>query len=686
MAPVYEGEGETGDEDPSVFKNGYPDCECEGKDIVSCFDEPNILYRIIDPQEKTWAFYNDSTNYEVHVEFSFGKNSKLEALENTTIEQDDDGKFVTRTVVYPTETEMFVQGKVSGYTSKLRALPLSEDYHNFMRAITEKKIQEEQNAVNQITSSQNAEEVLASCVENNVMFIDPEFPPEQASIETGAKKPMKQLAWARPQMFLPEEMADQIRLFRIPPIPGKVDAGDLGDSWVMCSVAAVTEDKGRLVGMFRHPDGKEAAQREHAVGAYRVTFCKNGWWRTVLVDSYLPVSGGRPKYAKSMNDPAEIWPSILEKAYAKLHGSYARIITGDPLHALHDMTGFSTLRFDGLLAESGSKKRSEDELFQDLIRGIRAGYTVIVNTPGKDPKASDEKEDDLSQQYKSVGLLTGHAYTILDAKDFPDHDISVVKIRNAWGHGIEWNGDWGDNDERWSQYPDIAEECNFQKADDGTFWMTWEEVQKYFTGGGICFSHTPAYDYRINSAFNDAIPSCVLEVEVNSPTWITFVISQEDRLSREQGYEYQPVMLSIAEPEGSDFKVVMNSTVSGVRPSPDKWTFLKGRDISLIQKFEAGKYLVVPRILASDNMPEQVPYVLGVIANREIGAGEVDIKLQFFGCFLRSVHEPPEVQRRTYVCGRCSVPEAPARCRLPGHASRQPLRVSYNTEVLRCFC
>ncbi|CAD2215194.1 Domain of unknown function (DUF1935), putative [Angomonas deanei] len=123
MAPVYEGEGETGDEDPSVFKNGYPDCECEGKDIMSCFDEPNVLYRIIDPQEKTWAFYNDSTNYEVHVEFSFGKNSKLEALENTTIEQDDDGKFVTRTVVYPTETEMFVQGKVSGYTSKLRALP-----------------------------------------------------------------------------------------------------------------------------------------------------------------------------------------------------------------------------------------------------------------------------------------------------------------------------------------------------------------------------------------------------------------------------------------------------------------------------------------------------------------------------------------------------------------------------------
>ncbi|EPY22712.1 calpain-like cysteine peptidase [Strigomonas culicis] len=477
MVPVYEDEDEEGNEEESVFKNGTPDFK---GDTMSCFDEPNVLYRIVQriDKESTWAFYNDSTNYECHVEFTFGKNSTLEALENTTLEQNEKGEFVATVVVYPTETEMFVKGKVNGFTSKLRAAPLSDDYHRMMSSITQKTIHQEQDAIHQVSgTSRDAEEVLAYCLENNIMFVDPEFPPVQESIAAGAKKPMKPLAWARPQMYLPEEMASQVRLFRSIPSPGQVDAGDLGDSWVMCSVASMSEDPKRLFGMFRHPESKETAQREHAVGAYRVTFSKNGWWRSVLVDSYLPVSGGKPKFAKSINDPAEIWPCILEKAYAKLHGSYAKIITGDPLHALNDMTGFSTLRFDEALSESSTKRRDEDELFDDLLRGVAAGYTVIVNTPGKDPKASTGADADLAEQYKSVGLLTGHAYTILDAKDFPDHNIQIVKVRNAWGHGIEWSGDWGDDDARWEQYPEIAEECNFQKANDGTFWMSWEEVQ-----------------------------------------------------------------------------------------------------------------------------------------------------------------------------------------------------------------
>ncbi|CAD2215192.1 calpain-like cysteine peptidase [Angomonas deanei] len=325
-----------------------------------------------------------------------------------------------------------------------------------------------------------------------------------------------------------------------------------------------------------------------------------------------------------MNDPAEIWPCILQKAYAKLHGSYARIITGDPLHALHDMTGFSTLRFDDSFAEGSSK--SENEVFEDLLKAVKGGYTIIFSTPGKASKKGEE--DQLSEQYKSVGLMTGHAYTILDAKEFPDINTRIMKIRNAWGHGIEWNGDWGDNDEKWDQYPEVAQECNFQKADDGTFWMTWEDAKKYFNGGGICFSHTPAYDYRINSAFSDTIPSCVLEVDVSSPTWITFVISQEDKRVHqdEDDYEYQAVLINVAKPcDDEKWEIAVNSTVSGVRPSPDKWTFIQGRDVSLIQKFEAGKYLVVPRIIEASKSGV-TPYVFGMISNKEVGA---DLSVRF---------------------------------------------------------
>lgn len=118
------------------------------------------------------------------------------------------------------------------------------------------------------------------------------------------------------------------------------------------------------------------------MGAYRVTFNKNGWWRSVLVDSYLPISAGRPKYVKSVNDLAEIWPSILQKAFAKLHGSYAKICTGDPLHALQDITGFPTYRFDDL-TESMNRTKSDFPLFDDFITYLNSDYIIICSTPGK---------------------------------------------------------------------------------------------------------------------------------------------------------------------------------------------------------------------------------------------------------------------------------------------------------------
>ncbi|SYZ65552.1 cysteine_peptidase [Leishmania braziliensis MHOM/BR/75/M2904] len=614
MAPVYEGEGEEGSEDASVFKHGGPDCKGE---IMSCFDEPNLLYRIIDPKKKTWAFYNDSLHYEMHVQFTFGKYSKLQPLENTTMRQNEEGQYVMEVVVYPTETEMFAQGSVNGFTSKLCAVPLTDNYHNARRGITEEQVSNEMAAIQQATGSDNAEEVLQACIENGIPFVDPEFPPCQASLDAGAGKPFKPLAWARPEVCVPEEMASQVRLFRANVRSGCVDAGDLGDSWVMCSVASVSEDPARLMGMFRHPEGKAAAQREHAVGAYRVTFNKNGWWRSVLVDSYLPVSGGKLKYAKSATDPAEIWPAILEKAYAKLHGSYAKICSGDPLHALQDMTGFSVMRFDDSLAD-----KTSNQLFSDLVRGIAVGYTVICSTPGRGPQDNDQ---DLSEAYAQAGLVTGHAYTILEAKYIESKDLRMVRMRNAWGRGVVWSGGWSDDDTKWDENPDIAEECNFQKA-DGTFWMSWKDVQKYFNGGGVCFTHQPGYDYRMNCVFTDGVPSAVLEIEVQSPAWFTFVISQDDRRCQVNASEYKPVMISIAEPvEGDMYKVVMNSSANGARPTSDKWTFLQARDISLIHKLDVGKYIVVPRIMPLDDPIEPVPYVLGMICNKEVGNGDVSV-------------------------------------------------------------
>lgn len=66
-------------------------------------------------------------------------------------------------------------------------------------------------------------------------------------------------------------------------------------------------------------------------GIYTVRFNIEGAWKPVVVDDYLPCKkkngGGEPAFATS-NKPGELWVSILEKAYAKLHGCYEALEGG----------------------------------------------------------------------------------------------------------------------------------------------------------------------------------------------------------------------------------------------------------------------------------------------------------------------------------------------------------------------
>lgn len=672
MAPVYEDEdgaeaaakNADGDESAAAgqdnksgkgeYKNGKPRCTGE---VTSCFAEPNLLYRIISDEDKSWAFYNDTLTYEMHVRFIFGKHSKLEALGDTKLTKQDDGSWLAETIVDPTETQPFVRGRINGFTSKLHAVPLTEDYHKSCRDVANATIDAEVQAIRRVCDSRNAEVVLRACLINNLPFVDPEFPPRQASLDTGAAKPFKPLAWARPATYLPAELANQVRLFRARPAAGSaIAAGDLGDSWLLCAISCVSEEPQRLVDLFRHPNGKAAAQREHALGAYRVTICKHGWWRSVLVDDYLPVSAGKPKFAHSARDAAEIWPCIIEKAFAKLHGSYGKIIAGDPLHALTDLTGFSTYRFDDALSARGELS---GEFFDDLMRAIQSRYTVVCSTPGK-----DAPQQHSADAFRAAGLLMGHAYTIIDAKHFPEIDTRLVKLRNAWQREIQWTGEWANGDARWEEYPEVADACGIDGAEadksGDTFWMPWEAVQKYFTGGGVCFSHAPAYDYRLNCAFNDCVPSTVIELDVQSPTWLTFSLSQEDKRCRTgtggaaAESDYQPVMISIASPaddsENAAYRVIYNSTVNGSCPSSDKWTFLQARDVSLIYKFEPGKYIIVPRLMPMENQAQQVPFVFGIVSNREVGAGEVAVSFRRLAADNRIFENFPKFEPELLSC------------------------------------
>ncbi|KAL3319921.1 Calpain-like cysteine peptidase [Cichlidogyrus casuarinus] len=80
-------------------------------------------------------------------------------------------------------------------------------------------------------------------------------------------------------------------------------------------------------------------------GIFCFRFWRFGHWEEVVVDDWLPVqSGGQPLFIHS-GRPNEFWPALLEKAYAKLNGSYealASTLIGD---AMDDICGGLTESF-----------------------------------------------------------------------------------------------------------------------------------------------------------------------------------------------------------------------------------------------------------------------------------------------------------------------------------------------------
>ena len=69
-------------------------------------------------------------------------------------------------------------------------------------------------------------------------------------------------------------------------------------------------------------------QEYNEYGFYQVRLCKDGLWQTVTVDDYFPcyVNGG-PIF--TFGEGNELWVMLLEKAYAKLFGTYYNLVGGN---------------------------------------------------------------------------------------------------------------------------------------------------------------------------------------------------------------------------------------------------------------------------------------------------------------------------------------------------------------------
>ncbi|KAJ3861391.1 hypothetical protein EV359DRAFT_47305 [Lentinula novae-zelandiae] len=257
--------------------------------------------------------------------------------------------------------------------------------------------------------------------------------------------------------------------------------GGIGDCWFVSALATMATAEG-LVEKF-------CVARDEEVGVYGFIFFRDASWVTVIIDDFLYTSipkyeelnsaekvlyhnskdtynstarkGGKGLYFARSGTPGETWVPLIEKAYAKLHGSYAALSGGDACEAIEDLTGgvstfipandiFNIDRFwnEELL------KANQDRLFGCSYQGL-------------DTSRSGDFDAKIS------GLIGNHAYSVLRAVEVKGKRFVVV--RNPWGQS-EWTGPWSDGSKEWTkEWLDLLPEIGHSFGNDGQFVMEYKD-------------------------------------------------------------------------------------------------------------------------------------------------------------------------------------------------------------------
>jgi len=164
-------------------------------------------------------------------------------------------------------------------------------------------------------------------------------------------------------------------------------------------------------------------------GLCAFSFFKLGKWRTVKVDNYLPfVTKSSILLSAQSASAEELWPCLIEKAYAKIHGSYAtlkRDIHCPASKALTELTGtmVTTRKLDMLYDD-------EEEIWETLSDHLDCGNLICCSR--------DTSDDDSSFSRSSLkGIIPDISYTLAGLVELED-DTRLVKLDNPWGEAGNW--------------------------------------------------------------------------------------------------------------------------------------------------------------------------------------------------------------------------------------------------------
>ena len=183
-----------------------------------------------------------------------------------------------------------------------------------------------------------------------------------------------------------------------------IKQGSLGVCYMLATISALAKNPENIKKIFAFHDLK--------LGFYVLKLYQHGRPRFLVIDDLIPCNSmtKSPIFTKPIGN--EVWVLLLEKAWAKLVGTYTKAEAMTPDHIMEDLSGAPGF---------GAWYKDTEEGPKLMAKHLKLGHIIVV-TSGKE---------------KIEGIVANHAYSMLDA--YEHNSQLIFKIRNPWGR-FEWNG------------------------------------------------------------------------------------------------------------------------------------------------------------------------------------------------------------------------------------------------------